>query len=188
MNFIFLTVSYHISQKPNYKKLGRASFSQSKDSAWIFASLIPQGELKKAKKWRQAFLILPNGETRAQWWNAVRTPKRCADQKRRTAGCRFHNEDPKRKKAIAAYSILQNSVKECQLLIFPELNILTISTLRQYFLGAGDWQLFGMRGWEGKNNGHWKNSILCLSRRARYIPCVCVCMCGCTRGCSWLRS
>ena len=99
----------------------------------------------KAKKC-QAFLILPNEETRAQWWNAVRTPKRCADQKRRTAGCRFHHKDPKGKKAIAAYSILQNSVKECQLLTFPELNILTIWTLRQYFLGAGYWQLFGMRG------------------------------------------
>ena len=127
--------------------LVRASFSQSKDSAWIFASLRSQGELKKAKKWRQAFLILRNEEKRAQWWNAVRTPKRCANQKRRPAGCRFHREDPKGKKAIAAYSILQNSVKQCQLLTFPELNILTIWTLRRYFLGAGNWQLFGMSWW-----------------------------------------
>ena len=56
----------------------------------------------KAKKCRALLiLILPNEETRAQWWNAVKTPNRCADQKRRPAGCRFHHEDPKRKKAIA---------------------------------------------------------------------------------------
>ena len=68
----------------------------------------------------QAFLILHNEETHAQWWNAVRTPKRCADQRRKPTGCRFHHEDPKVKKAIAAYSIPQNSVKECQLLTFPD--------------------------------------------------------------------
>ena len=79
--------------------------------------------MKVKKKKSQAFLILRNEDTRAQWWNAVRTPKRCADQKQKPAGCRFHHEDPKVKKAIAVYSILQNSVNDrMSLLSFSELN------------------------------------------------------------------
>ena len=93
----------------------------------------------KVKKKCQAFLILCNEETRAQWWNAVRTPKRCADQKRKPAVCKFHHDDPKGKKAIAVYSILQNSVKDRNVTSdFFRIQYLGYLDHTTVFLGAGD--------------------------------------------------
>ena len=73
------------------------------------------GELMKAERF-QAFLILHVEE--AQWWNTIITE---------TKTCRLQIPAlrPLRgKKAIVEYSILQYSVQQCHLLIFPELNIL----------------------------------------------------------------